>query len=160
MASTTVKQQTHLSAKRPETFPNGDVSGRIFCFWRMSDVLRASAETNRVTAAVTPRKAVQRKNSLFQLLPKEMQTSIREQKHENAAASREIKTNKGDYCGSVRVFSGCSERTSVQPPGKQKILLQGGDSCCHPKTGFFSLYCIMKKHKMQNLRRKVHKFTD
>lgn len=96
MASTTVKQQTQLSTKRPETFPNGDVAGRFFCFWRMSDVLRASAETNRVTAAVTPWKAVQRKNSLFQLLPKEMQTSIREQKHENAAASREIKTNKGD----------------------------------------------------------------
>ena len=160
MVSTTVKQQTQLSTKRSETFLNGDVAGRFFCFWRMSDVLRASAETNRVTDAVTPRKAVQRKNSLFQLLPKEMQTSIREQKHENAAASREIKTNKGDYCGSVRVFSGCSERTSVQPPGKQKIFLQGGDSCCHPKTGFFSLYCIMKKHKMQNLRRKVHKFTD
>ena len=118
MASTTVKQQTQLSTKRSETFLNGDVAGRFFCFWRMSDVLRASAETNRVTAAVTPRKAVQRKNSLFQLLPKEMQTSIREQKHENAAASREIKAKKGDYCGSVRVFYGCSERTSVQPPGK------------------------------------------
>ena len=160
MASTTVKQQTHFSVKRPETFPTGDVAGRLFCFWRMSDVLRASAETNRVTAAVTPRKALQRKNSLFQLLPKEMQTSFREQKHENAAASREIKAKKGDYCSSVRVFSDCSERTNVQPPGKQKIFLQGGDSCCHPKTGFFSLSRIMKKHKMQNLRRKVRKFTD
>lgn len=76
MASTTVKQQTHFSVKRLETFPNGDVAGRFFCFWRMSNVLRTKAETNRVTAAVTPRKAVQRKNSLFQLLPKEMQTSI------------------------------------------------------------------------------------
>ena len=136
MASTTVKQQTQLSTKRSETFLNGDVAGRFFCFWRMSDVLRASAETNRVTAAVTPRNAVQRKNSLFQLLPKEMQTSIREQKHENAAASREIKTNKGDYCGSVRVFSGCSERTSVQPPGKQKIFLQGVTAAVTLKRAF------------------------
>lgn len=126
MASTTVKQQTQLSTKRSETFLNGDVAGRFFCFWRMSDVLRASAETNRVTDAVTPRKAVQRKNSLFQLLPKEMQTSIREQKHENAAASRGIKTKKGDDCGSARVFSGCPEWTSVRPPEKHKNIFAGG----------------------------------
>ena len=141
MASTTVKQQTQLSTKRSETFLNGDVAGRFFCFWRMSDVLRASAETNRVTDAVTPRKAVQRKNSLFQLLPKEMQTSIREQKHENAAASREIKTNKGDYCGSVRVFSGCPERTSVRPPEKtQKYFCRGVTAAVTLKRAFFALF--------------------
>ena len=139
MASTTVKQQTQLSTKRSETFLNGDVASRFFCFWRMSDVLRASAETNRVTAAVTPRKELQRKNSLFQLLPKEMQTSIREQKHENAAASREIKTNKGDYCGSVRVFSDCSERTNVQPPEKtQKYFCRGVTAAVTLKRAFFT----------------------
>lgn len=160
MASTTVKQQTHLSAKRPETFPNGDVAGRFFCFLENERRSPGKCGNKQCDSCCHPTESGSEKNSLFQLLPKEMQTSIREQKHENAAASREIKTNKGDYCGSARVFSGCSERTSVQPPGKQKIFLQGGDSCCHPKTGFFSLNRIMKKHKMQNLRRKVYKFTD
>ena len=68
LASTTVKQQTQLSTKRSETFLNGDVAGRFF--WRISNVLRTRTETNRVTAAVIPRKAIGTKIHPFSFSPK------------------------------------------------------------------------------------------
>lgn len=157
MASTTVKQQTQLSTKWSETFLNGDVAGRFF--WRISNVLRTRTETNRVTAAVTPGKRLEQKFTLS--ASPQRGRSVHPRAKARKCGGKQ--GNKGEKRRLLRLgqsvlrLFGADERATAW---KTKNIFARGDSCCHPKTGFFGLNRIMKKHKMQNLRRKVHKFTD